>query len=182
MPRWVNIPNLFTLLRLILVPFVVEAILVGEHGRALLLFAGAALTDALDGAAARYLGRTTQAGAYLDPIADKFLLSGVFLALAVKDLIPRWLVWIVFGRDIYILAAVGLLLWFTSVRKFPPSVWGKVSTLFQVLTAVLWMIRNWVSEPVLNVFSSAMIWPCAFFTVWSGIHYTWRGVQMARAH
>jgi len=182
MPRWVNIPNLFTLLRLILVPFVVAAILTAEPGRALLLFVAAAVTDVADGAAARYLGRTTQAGAYLDPIADKCLLSGVFIALALAGIVPHWFVFIVFGRDLYILAGAGFLLWLTQVRKFPPSVWGKVSTFVQVLTAVLWMVRNWIPEPVLNALSSAMLWPCAAFTVWSGVHYTWRGVQSARAH
>jgi cardiolipin synthase (CMP-forming) len=182
MPRWVNVPNLFTLLRLVLVPFVIGAILGGDHGRALLLFACAAVTDLLDGAAARHLGLTTQAGAYLDPVADKCLLSGVFLALAVAGLVPRWFVVIVFGRDLYILFAVGFLLWLTSLRSFPPSVWGKVSTFVQVVTAVLWMARDWLSTPVLNALSSAMLWPCAAFTVWSGLHYTWRGVQLARAH
>ena len=182
MPRWVNIPNLFTLCRLILVPFVVAAILASQHGRALALFVSAAFTDFLDGAAARYTHTTTQAGAYLDPIADKCLLSGVFIALAITGLVPRWFVFIVFGRDLYILAAAGILLWLTPLRKFPPSVWGKVSTLVQVLTAVVWMTRNWISVPVLNALSSAMLWPCAAFTVWSGIHYTWRGVQLAKAH
>jgi cardiolipin synthase len=182
MPRWVNLANLFTLLRLTLVPFVIWAILAGEHGRALFLFACAAVTDLLDGAAARHLGLTTQVGAYLDPIADKCLLSGVFLALALAGLVPHWFVFIVFGRDLYILFAVGFLLWLTSLRNFPPSVWGKVSTFVQVVTAVLWMARNWLSTPVLNALSSAMLWPCAVLTIWSGLHYTWRGVQLARAH
>jgi len=182
MPRWVNVPNLFTLLRLILVPFVIGAILAGDYGRALLLFACAAVTDILDGTTARHLGLATQAGAYLDPVADKCLLSGVFLALAIAGLVPRWFVIIVFGRDLYILFAVGFLLCLTSLRSFPPSVWGKVSTFVQVVTVVLWMARNWLSTPVLNALSSAMLWPCAAFTVWSGVHYTWRGVQLARAH
>lgn len=182
MPVWMNVPNLFTLLRLILVPFVIAAILGGDHGRALLLFCCAAFTDVLDGAAARHLGLTTQMGAYLDPVADKCLLSGAFLALAVAGLVPRWFVVIVFGRDIYILFAVGFLLWLTTLRSFPPSVWGKVSTFVQVVTAVLLLARNWLSTPVLNALSSAMLWPCAAFTLWSGVHYTWRGVQLARAH
>ena len=82
MPRWINLPNLFTLLRLVLVPFVIQAILDGRSTLALALFGVAAFTDILDGAAARRFGLATQTGAYLDPIADKCLLSGVFLALA----------------------------------------------------------------------------------------------------
>ena len=175
-----NVANLLTALRLVLVPFVILAILDGNHIRALALFAGAALTDALDGIAARELGSTTKLGAYLDPIADKCLLSGVFLALAVAHLAPRWLVAVVFGRDLYILAAVAFLLWFTPVRRFPPSVWGKVSTFVQVLTVTLWLFRNATAFSVLELLSDAIQWPCAAFTVWSGIHYTWRGLHLAR--
>src|SRR5215469_18742552 len=153
MPRWVNLPNLFTLLRLVLVPFIILAIIQGNHIWALVLFACAAITDIMDGATARHFGLTTQTGAYLDPIADKCLLSGVFLALAVAGLVPHWFVFIVFGRDVYLLLAAGCLLWLTSIRKFPPSVWGKLSTFVQVVTAAIWMIRNWASTPVLNSIS-----------------------------
>src|SRR5580692_6766762 len=73
MPSWFNLANLFTFLRLVLVPFILEAILAGRHEIALALFALAAATDVLDGAAARHLGLATQAGAYFDPIADKCL-------------------------------------------------------------------------------------------------------------
>ncbi len=182
MPRWLNVANLFTLLRLLLVPFVIQAILAGRHAMAVALFAVAAFTDILDGAAARRLGTATQAGAYLDPIADKCLLSGVFLALAGAGMVPWWLVAVIFGRDVYILLAVGVLLLLTPVRGFPPSVWGKASTFVQILTAVAWLSRNVLEFRVLDALSWAMLWPCAAFTVWSAIHYTWRGLQVARAH
>jgi cardiolipin synthase len=181
MPRWFNLPNLLTLLRLLLVPWVVQAILDGRHFQALALFAAAALTDVLDGAAARRWGHTTSAGAYLDPIADKCLLSGVFLALAVARIVPWWFVAVVFGRDIYILLAVSAFLAMSRVRDFPPSVWGKISTFVQILTAVIWMARDILEVRALSVLSSVILWPCLAFTIWSGIHYTWRGVQLARA-
>lgn len=182
MPRWMNLPNLLTLIRLILVPFIIAAILQGNHAVALVLFASAALTDGLDGLLARRFGAMTRAGAYLDPIADKCLLSGVFLALALAGLVPRWFVVVIFGRDLYILCAALLLLSFTAQRSFPPSVWGKASTFLQILTAVIWMARNLSPTPVLGLVSAAILWPCAAFTVWSGVHYTWRGVHPARAH
>jgi len=182
MPRWINVANLLTLLRLALVPFVILAILDRNHLRALVLFLGAAATDGLDGIAARATGVITRVGAYLDPVADKCLLSGVFLALAGAGLVPRWLVAVIFGRDFYILAAVALLLCATPVRQFPPSVWGKASTLVQVITATVWLARNAISSEVLDTISSGMLWPCAGFTLWSGVHYTWRGVRLARAH
>lgn len=182
MPRWLNIPNSFTLLRLVLVPFVIQAVLQGRHFAALALFAAAAFTDLLDGAAARHFAAATQAGAYLDPIADKCLLSGVFLALAGASILPWWFVAIIFGRDLYILIAVGVIMLFTPVRRFPPSVWGKLSTFVQIVTAVTWMTRNVLSIGVLDIFATAMLWPCVGFTIWSGVHYTWRGIQVARAH
>jgi len=181
MPRWVNLANLITLARFVLVPFVILAILDENHGRALVLFATAAVTDGLDGVAARLSGSVTQLGAYLDPVADKCLLSGVFLALAVGGFVPRWFVAVIFARDLYILSAVAILLWLTPVRSFPPSLWGKVSTFVQVLTATLWLTEDAIPFRTLGGLSRAMLWPCAAFTVWSGVHYTWRGLQLSRA-
>jgi len=182
MPQWLNLPNSLTLFRILLVPLVVQAILAGRHTLGLALFACAAATDILDGAAARYLGVSTPAGAYLDPIADKCLLSGAYLALAVAGRVPWWLVGVIFGRDLYILLAAGVLLLFTSIRGFPPSVWGKLSTFVQIATVVVSMTRDIFETRVLDALSSAMLWPCAAFTIWSGLHYTWRGVRLARAH
>jgi phosphatidylglycerophosphate synthase len=77
-PAWVNLPNLLTLLRLCLVPVIVYLIVVGRYTLGASLFGVAAFTDILDGLAARSLKLTTPVGAYLDPIADKCLLSGVY--------------------------------------------------------------------------------------------------------
>jgi len=182
MPRWFNVPNLFTILRLILAPVVIQAILDGRHQAALAVFAAAAVTDVLDGATARHFGMATQTGAYLDPIADKCLLSGVFLALAAAGIVPWWLVGIIFGRDLYIVLGVATVLLLTSVRRFPPSGWGKASTFAQIVTAVAWMARDALQYQVLDAFAAFMVWPCAALTIVSGMHYTWRGVRMARAH
>src|SRR5262249_36288292 len=125
MPRWVNLANLFTLLRLALVPFIIGDIIGGAYGRALVLFCIAPGTAALDGRLARSSSGVTQAGAYLDPVADKCLMSGVFLALGAGGLVPLWFVGVVFGRDIVILVGVLAVMAFTKVRKFPPTQWGK---------------------------------------------------------
>src|SRR5262245_11353796 len=167
MPRWLNLPNLFTLVRLVLAPFVVREILAGNHFFALELFAVAAFTDILDGAAARRFGSTSRVGAYLDPIADKVLMSGVFLAFAVERIVPRWLVAIIFGRDVLILVGAVLFLLFTSVRNMPPTVWGKLSTFVQIVTAVMWMGRNALNLPILDTLAPLTIWPCAAATIWS---------------
>ncbi len=173
MPSWVNLPNLLTSLRLVSVPFIIQAVVEGRHFLALCLFAGAAVTDLLDGAAARRLRLTTRTGAYLDPIADKCLLSGVFLALASGHLVPWWLVYIIFGRDILILLGVATALLLTDIRGFPPSVWGKLSTFVQIVTVVTWMARDVLQVGVVDGLASFMLWPCAGFTIWSGVHYAW---------
>jgi len=182
MPRWITVPNALTLLRLILVPFIIRAVLAGRHTLALVLFAAAAVTDILDGAAARHFGQNTASGAYLDPIADKCLLSGVYLGLAAAGMVPWWFVAIILGRDIYILLGAVIVMLTTDVRKFPPSVWGKASTFVQIVTAVTWMARNMLQISALDALSSDMLWPCAAVTIWSGIHYTRLCIQVVRAH
>jgi cardiolipin synthase len=165
----------------VLAPFIVGDIIHGLHFRALTLFFIAALTDVIDGAVARARG-STAAGAYLDPIADKVLMSGVFLALGAAEIVPWWFVGIVFGRDLLILIGVLAVMALTKVRKFPPSRWGKLSTFVQIVTAICWMTRNAWPGPVLDSISSAMLWICAACTIASGLDYAWRGVHLARAH
>jgi cardiolipin synthase len=181
MPRWLTLPNLFTLARLVMTPYVVQAIVDGRHGRALALFLAASVTDVVDGWLARISGTATQAGAYLDPIADKVLLSGVFLALGAAQLVPWWFVAVVFGRDLYLLVAAAAILTLTKVRKMPPSRWGKLSTFVQIATAVTWMTRNLLPSQVLDTLAAAMLWVCAGFTIWSGLHYTGRGIRVLRS-
>jgi cardiolipin synthase len=165
-----------------MVPVVVYFIVEGRYLLAGWLFGAAAFTDILDGLAARGLAVTTQVGAYFDPIADKCLLSGVYLALAWAHLVPWWLVAIIFGRDIFILVGVGLFMLFTPIRGFPPSVWGKVSTFVQICTAVLWMARVIFATQLLIDISSVMLWPCVGFTVWSGLDYIWKGIHLLRKY
>ena len=99
MPRWLNLANLVTLGRLAMVPLIVGAIVRADHVRALELFFAAAVTDVIDGALARGPSGVTQFGAYLDPIADKCLMGGVYLALWASGTVPGWFVAIVFGRE-----------------------------------------------------------------------------------
>lgn len=180
MPEWLNLPNSITFLRLLLTPFVITAIVAGHPATAVALFIAAGFTDILDGAAARSRKSATPTGAYFDPVADKCLLSGVFLALAAGHYVPWWFVAIVFGRDLFILMGVAVFFVFTDVRKFPPSVWGKLSTFAQISTAVIWMARNMLINSWLDPLASIMLWVAAACTVWSGLDYTWRGIQLAR--
>ena len=182
MAQWLTLPNLFTLARIALVPFVLFELVNRQHGAALALFAIAAATDGIDGYLARRLHTATRAGAFLDPVGDKLLLSGVYLALAAIGSVPWWLVGIIFGRDLLILAASAVARLSTRLRAFPPSVWGKASTLLQVITAVAFLARNAIPARLFVIACEALIWPVALLTIWSGIHYGWRGVRLLRMH
>ncbi|MBZ5611446.1 MAG: CDP-alcohol phosphatidyltransferase family protein [Acidobacteriia bacterium] len=173
----VNAPNLFTLLRLLLTPFVAAAILRAQYDWAIALFFVAGLSDALDGFLARRFNTLTRVGAYFDPIADKILLVVIYLALGIANAIPWWMVGLVFGRDLLILGMAGYGLVFTSVRKFPPSVWGKISTLLQISAALAVMLdRAGIPSPV-----DPALWLMVAATAWSGFHYAWRGITILRA-
>ena len=174
-----NVPNLLTLGRLVLAPFVFAAIVTGRHDQALALFAFAALTDGLDGLLARRFRQITPLGAYLDPIADKILLSGVFVSLAVSGGMPWWLVVVIFSRDFLLLLSSGIALLFTAIRQFRPSVWGKASTFVQIACAGAWMAQNAVNSPPLHVLAEALVWPTAAATIGSGLQYCWRGLRLA---
>jgi cardiolipin synthase (CMP-forming) len=181
MAPWLTLPNLLTLLRLAVVPFIVQATLGGAHVRALVLFLAAGVTDVLDGAIARRFGASSQSGAYLDPVADKCLLGGVYLALAGAKIVPWWFVGLVLGRDLYIVTAVLVLMGITSLRRFPPSSLGKASTFFQISAAVIWMVRNTAPSPVLDAVAHASLWLSAAVTLASAVDYTWRGTRMLRS-
>ena len=163
-----------------LVPGIVASILSGQHAVALALFFSAALSDALDGIFARWLNQTSRFGARLDPIADKCLMGAVFLALAFSGALPWWLVFVVFGRDAGILLGAMLLMRVTSVRDFPPSVWGKASTFVQIATVVARMTYGVLPSAFTYGSAAFLLWPCAVITIWSGLHYAWRAWKLAR--
>jgi cardiolipin synthase (CMP-forming) len=171
-----NLPNLFTLARLLLAPLITYDILHSHFVRAIILLFAAGFTDVIDGFLARRLQIATRAGAYFDPIADKILLSVIFVSLGLAGVIPWWMVAVVFGRDALILAMAGYGLLFTSLRKFPPSVWGKISTFLQIGAALVVLgARAGIPGPV-RLALSLMI----AGTLFSGLHYIWRGLGLLR--
>jgi cardiolipin synthase (CMP-forming) len=137
----------------------------------------AAVTDAFDGALARHLHLDTSTGAYLDPIADKLLLSAVYISLAITGAIPIWLVGLVFGRDLLILSGSSIVMLRTGRRHFPPSIWGKASTFFQIIYGLLVLVNNTASWPLLTASAESLLWIVAVLTAWSGIHYTARTLR-----
>lgn len=176
-----QIPNLISLLRLVLVPIALYALANREYGQALIWCAIGGISDAADGFLARRLKATSKTGAYLDPLADKLLLSGAYLVLGLNGTIPWWLTAVVFGRDVLMLLALAWAVLFTTLRSFPPTLWGKLSTIIQIIT-MLWIILSGVvvfgaaGEMLRNVLIGATV----AATAWSAVHYCFVGVRMVK--
>lgn len=132
-----TIPNYITILRLLLVPLVIWAMLDGRELTALLGFVAAGISDGVDGFIARRWNMKSELGAYLDPVADKLLLVSVFLVLAYQDLLPLWLVAMVVFRDGLIVSAVMLSAVMDNPVAMRPLFVSKANTAAQITLAAL---------------------------------------------
>ena len=164
-------PNQLTLLRMAFLPFVVINLVGGHYSWALALFVLAGLSDALDGLLARTLKQQTTLGQYLDPIADKLLLSTMFLVLAILHKIPWKFTVLVFSRDISILCASAVLYAIGGLRDFRPSIFGKANTFAQV--AAVFFVLLFEINPSRWVWIARLTFLRATFafTIISGLHY-----------
>jgi cardiolipin synthase len=131
--RIFTVPNQITLLRLGFLPIFLSLIAYQRYRWALLVLVVAGLSDAIDGLLARKLNQHSSLGAYLDPIADKLLLSSSFVILAYKTRIAWWTTIIVLSRDILILTVAIVIILISGYRPFPPSILGKLTTLFEII-------------------------------------------------
>jgi cardiolipin synthase len=133
--RALNLPNLITLMRVILVPVVFWLLITGETEIAFFLFIVAGISDAVDGYLAKTFGWQTELGAYLDPLADKLLIVSIFLALGVDGKLPLWLVVAVVSRDILIVIAVMLSWVLGNPVRIRPLIVSKANTVVQIVLA-----------------------------------------------
>jgi cardiolipin synthase len=147
-----TLANQLTLLRIALIPAFVLLVVYGYLGWALLVFATAGLTDALDGLIARRAGQRTSIGAWLDPMADKLLMVTTFIVLTLPGIpltnhIPLWLTVAVISRDVVIIGVVAIVNLAVGPRTFTPSIWGKMTTAAFIVTAVVVMYFNYLGRP-----------------------------------
>ncbi|MEP6645082.1 MAG: CDP-alcohol phosphatidyltransferase family protein [Acidobacteriaceae bacterium] len=166
-------PNQLTLLRMMFLPFIVIKLLEGHYLSALILFVLAGLSDGLDGMLARTLKQQTVLGQYLDPIADKLLLSTMFTVLSILHAIPWKFTVLVFSRDISILSASAVLYAIAGLRDFRPSIFGKANTFAQVAAIFFVMLflvyhQRWIAVARLTFLRATFS-----FTIVSAIHYVW---------
>ncbi len=169
-----NIPNLLTIGRILLIPLLVIFLLDGKELAAFWVFVLAGVTDALDGFLARVLKQKTEFGAFIDPIADKLLLITSYITLAVLGFLPKWLAVIVVSRDVLICGGIGILMLYDRDFKIKPSLVSKVTTFLQLLTVVYSLGHDYFQP----IFSGGiyLIYATAAFTVLSGVHYIIRGL------
>jgi cardiolipin synthase len=167
-------PNLLTFLRLCIIPFLVTAVLDSRYHWAFALFVLAGISDSLDGLLARALHQRTRLGEYLDPVADKLLLSTLFLVLMHQGLMPRRVTILVFSRDVGIVVVAALLFASTGARDFRPSLWGKANTIAQIVAVASTLWTAFYAPVVLLWIRKLSLIATFALTLISWFHYTWR--------
>jgi cardiolipin synthase len=167
-----TVPNQITLLRLGFLPFFLILISYEQYKWALLVLLVAGLSDGIDGLLARRLNQRSSLGAYLDPIADKLLLSSSFIILAFKKQIAWWLTIIVFSRDILILVVAVVILLISGYRPFPPSIYGKMTTGVQIILVFTVVFSAAYPGSHLAPIIRALVYAVTFFSIFSALHYS----------
>ena len=172
-----TLPNLLTFARLVALPFLISAIVEGQHMQAFAIFFAMAVSDFVDGYLARHFGMASPLGALLDPIADKLFLVSTFIVFALKSTptnihIPLWLVLMTVGRDVVIVVVALVMALGLGIKSFPPTFLGKANTFAEISTVVAILMNNigrmpaWVADVCFPV--------TALLTIASGVHYVFR--------
>jgi cardiolipin synthase (CMP-forming) len=170
-----SIANWITLVRIVLIPLFTILLINGAFDQALWVFLAAAVSDALDGFVARMFSQKTTLGSYLDPIADKLMLSTAFITLAVLKQIPGWLTVVVISRDVIIIIGVAVLFLNQMRLDIKPSIISKMTTAFQVLVILVVLSSVYIQWPVAA--RAGIVYITLVLTVVSGLHYIYRGLR-----
>jgi cardiolipin synthase (CMP-forming) len=174
-----NLPNLITLGRLLLVPLAIWLILEAHFAAAFWVFVGAGVSDGLDGFIAKHFNRRTQLGALLDPIADKTLLVSVYVTLGWVGALPKWIVILVVFRDVVIVGGFLLIQTTAAPKRFDPLYISKLNTLAQIALVGFALARQGVdlgAGAALGEFYLAI--GVAATTVLSGVSYLVRWARI----
>jgi cardiolipin synthase len=177
--------NQLTILRMIFIPCFVLLIIYGHEKSAMLLFILAALTDGLDGLLARKFQQRTVLGSFLDPMADKLLLTSAFVTLTVPSVpvvfhIPIWLTVTSISRDLLIALAALIIHLQTGHTEFAPSFLGKCTTAAQLIMVAVVMLAN--LTPAVTPALEPLVFATLLLTVASGLHYFYRSVMLIESY
>ena len=171
-----NLANRITIIRIFLIPFFVILLIYHYGAAAFVLFCVMGITDGVDGFIARARGMQTELGTFLDPMADKLLLITSFIALSIINELPVWLTVIVVSRDLIIVLGALLTHILTNNLIISPSILGKCTTFFQILTISLVLLLRLMEKPPFSLGPLFLI--TAAFTAASGIHYIYKGTKL----
>jgi cardiolipin synthase len=172
----INIPNILTVLRILITPLFVIFLIRNQHGYALLVFVFAGMSDGLDGLIARWLNQRSDLGAVLDPIADKLLLTAAYITLGILRDIPGWLAVLVISRDVLIVTGIAVLTFADIHFDIRPSLISKWTTVFQILMVGVSLLDLGFSGA--QTLQLVLGWVTAAMTVLSGLHYTYLGLNI----
>ena len=183
----INVPNVLTIFRILLTPlFIVCLFSQYPYARlwALIIFIVASVTDAFDGHYARKYNQVTRQGKFLDPLADKILVSSAFISFAIMDLVPYWMVGLIIFRDLFVtglrmaMESHGLTMITSKIAK------AKTTTQISVIIFILLFLGvqifnyNWLGIVIDFIVGNRIIYYFAlistFFTVWTGISYLYK--------
>lgn len=170
----INIPNVLTIVRILLVPIFVLLLMRQLYPLALFVFAIAGLTDGLDGFIARYFNQRTALGAYLDPMADKLLIVSAYIVLVVLDVIPDWVAVVVIARDVIIALGIAILTMTEKKYEVRPSFISKITTAAQIALVLLTLFDPTGTR--LMAVHLPLMCATAGVTILSGLHYIYIGM------
>lgn len=166
-----TVPNQITFLRLGFLPLFLILVLYERYHWALLVLVFTAATDLIDGLLARKLHQSSALGAYLDPIADKLLLSSSFIVLAMEKKIAWWLTMMVISRDILMLVVAAVILLIQGYRAFPPSLLGKATTFFEICLVFGTVLTAAYPNDRVDMLVHYLVYLVAVLVTVSGFHY-----------
>jgi cardiolipin synthase (CMP-forming) len=167
-----TVPNQITFLRLGFLPIFLMLIAYDRYRWALLVLVVSGLSDGFDGLLARSLNQRSALGAYLDPIADKLLLSSSFVLLAFKKQLAWWLTILVFSRDVLILIVAVVILLTYGYRPFPPSIYGKLTTAAEIVLVFLVVLGAAYPSYHVSILNHVFIYGVTVLSIVSGFHYS----------
>ena len=167
-----TVPNQITFLRLGFLPVFLMLIAYDHYRWALLVLIVSGLSDGVDGLLARSLNQRSALGAYLDPIADKLLLSSSFVILAFKKQLAWWLTILVLSRDVLILIVAVVILLISGYRPFPPSIYGKLTTASEIILVFLVVLGAAYPNYRLGALNHFLVYAVTVLSIGSGFHYS----------
>jgi len=163
-----TIPNLITILRVLLVPIFIIYMINDRALGSLIIFVIASASDALDGFIARVFHQKSDLGAHLDPLADKILLIAAYITSAILKMIPPWLAVLIISRDVIILLGILVLYLNRHPVKIHPSLLSKSTTCLQIVTILMILSNCYINLKPITIY---VFWLTAGFTIASGLQY-----------